>query len=496
MVAAGAFLSVAVHAAEPEMRAVWYTRFEWPAASEQSTKDNIRSAMALLRQHNFNAVLFQVRGECDTLYPSPYEPWGPQFSWTDPGWDPVQYAIEQAHANGLEFHAYINTHTITQSLPPAGSDHIYYLHGPNSPESWVIHDESGQPSPGTDGYVWMSPGVPAASAWTRQQILYMVENYDIDGLHFDRIRTPGPQYSHDPISEARFRGEGNPDGEGFGDFMRSQITRDLRRVYGAVMARKPHIKISAAPFGICRKEPGGYQGTGTESYYAWHQDSFGWMEKGVLDCLFPQIYWEIGSAHPYEVLTGDFLRHDGGRHIYPGMHSRNNEVAQIFKARELGAKGTTVFSMGSTDFESISYVAYAEPAPVPEMPWKVRPNSGIVIGTIREAAGASLVDARINRSNDLTNYLSAHDGFYAILNIPPGTHTIRANKGGYGEGTATVTVRAGDVKTVDLSLPRQLPPDAQGLIDVLTGKISGSVKKDKNGDKILDAADVQRLLGQ
>ncbi|MEQ8819322.1 MAG: family 10 glycosylhydrolase [Sumerlaeia bacterium] len=454
MAALAVALAAPAVAQNPEMRAYWVSRFLWPAGGETSTKANIRAIFDELVDNNFNAVLFQVRGQCDVYYPSPYEPWSSPYGWTDPGWDPLQFAIDEAHARGLELHAYINTHTISQPVPPANTtpQHILNLHGPDSAEPWVIHDESGAPQGTVDGYVWMSPGIPEASWWTRRAIMHIVENYDIDGLHFDRIRTPGPEFSHDPISEARFAGDGNPDGLDWGGFMRSQITRDLRKIYGATALRKSNITISSAPFGICRKVPGGYQGFGTESYHSWYQDSFGWMESHVMDVLFPQIYWEIGSDHPFEVLLDDFQRFDGGRYVYPGINVRNDEVAQILQSRSQGALGTVLWPGVVTDFAGIKAQAYTEPATVPELPWKTDPQTAIVVGTVRDALGNPILDAKINMTGDAYNYLSAWDGFYTILDVAPGTYTVRGQKTGVGNGQGTVTVDAGDVVELNLLL--------------------------------------------
>lgn len=444
-----------VGAAEPEMRAMWVSRFEWAPGSgttPDQTRARIDTIMSTLRANNFNAVLFQIRGQCDVLYPSPYEPWGRPFNWTDPGWDPLAYAIESAHSNGLEFHAYINTHTMIQDLPPTTTapQHLYNVHGPSSSEPWVIHNEAGEPQNTIDAYVWISPGIPAAEAWTRRSVMHVVENYDVDGVHFDRIRTPGPSYSYDPTTVARFNGPGNPNGLEWGDFMRSQITEQLRRIQGQIALVKPHVKTSAAPFGICRKEPDGYQGTGTESYFQWYQDSFGWMEEHVLDCLFPQIYWEIGSAHPYEVLLADFRRYDGGRHIYPGSTSSRDYIAQVYEARRQGALGTTVFSFNSVNMGSYLAGPYAEPAPVPDMPWKSAPTTAVVAGLVKGSDGSGLVDAIVTIEGDSFQYTSGGDGWFSILDVPPGTHTVTATYPGLGARARSVTVAAGDALRLDM----------------------------------------------
>lgn len=439
-----------------EMRACWVSRFNWTVddGSAEKTKEHISSIMKTMADNNFNAILFQVRGECDTLYPSPYEPWGPQFNWTDPGWDPVAFAIEEAHKNNLEFHAYFNTHTLTAVIPPENTtpQHPYNLHGPKSDDPWVIHNAQGEPMEKTDSYSWISPGNPDASAWTRKNLMYLVETYDIDGVHFDRIRTPGQKYSHDPKTVDRFNGDGNPDQTEWGDFMRAQITRDLRRIYGAIALRKPNVKITTAPFGICKKEPGGYQGTGTESYYDWYQDSFGWMENGVVDGIFPMIYWGIGSAHPFDVLLSDFMNHTGGRHVYAGIHSRRDPIAQIYETRRQKANGSTIWSYGRGNLSAYKNLPYQQPAAVPSMPWKETPTTAIVAGTVTSSEDQPILDAWIMVGGNPMIQLTGADGFYSILNLKPGTHTITVRKNGLGQMANTVTVKEGDVCQLDFDL--------------------------------------------
>ncbi len=441
--------------APDELRAVWISRFNWTGGSNEEMQERISGMMRNLAESNFNTVLFQVRGECNVLYPSPYEPWGPQFDWTDPGWDPLQHAIDEARANGIEFHVYFNTHTLTAAVPPEETEpqHRFNLHGPDAEDSWVIHDQDGNPQQPGGSYVWLSPGHPDASAWTRKVLMHIVDNYDIDGVHFDRIRTPGRGYSYDPATVARFEGDGNPHGGEWGDFMRENITRDLRRIYGDIALRNPDIKISAAPFGIAKRVEGGYQGTGTQSHYDWYQDSFGWMQSGVLDAIFPMIYWRIGSAHPFEVLLADFLDNDGGRHIYPGIHAGRDPIAQIYESRRQGAPGYVIWSYGRGEFEAYRAAPQSLPAQTPSMPWKEDPQTAIVAGTVTDEEGEPIVDAWIWNRGDSYTYLSGGDGFYSILNLEPGTHTITVRKNGLGETTRTFTVGAGDVHELNVVIP-------------------------------------------
>src|SRR5207244_1038836 len=135
------------------------------------------------------------------------------------------------------------------------ANHLYYQHC-NAAEpahrDWLVHDAGANPVQYEESdYVWIAPGVPDFQAYWRKQIMYVVNNYAIDGLHYDRIRTPGLPYSHDPISEARRASvEGNPDNLGFDDWTRDQITRMLRDLYAQIAEVKPQVKTSSSPIGL------------------------------------------------------------------------------------------------------------------------------------------------------------------------------------------------------------------------------------------------------
>lgn len=453
-------------ARSPEYRVMWVSRFEWPSANEATAKATINNIMQNLAANGFNAVLFQVRGQCDVHYPSPYEPWANTYGWTDPGWDPLAYAIQAAHSCGLEFHAYINTHTLAQGTPPANTvpQHPYNLHGPNVPleQSWVIRDTTGATST-SDNYTWISPGIPEASWWVRRAIMHVVENYDIDGVHFDRIRTPGPQYSYDPITVARFQGDGNPDNLAWADFMRSQITRDLRNIYGEIQWKKKKVKVSVAPFGIVYKDATtNYQGTGTQSYHQFYQDSWGWMAAHVVDFAVPMIYWEVGSSHPFEALLADWLNHAGGRYVVAGSTTNGGTktasalLAEYNETVIQNATGHCIFSVGSMGpyWSTFSSGPYATPAAIPDMPWKSAPTTGNIVGYVRDKMGLPVVDARVNRQGDSYNYLSAYDGFFAILEVPTSVPlTVVATKAGKGKATASgIVLGAGETTVVTLML--------------------------------------------
>lgn len=470
----------------PEFRGMWASRFEWPSSSLAVVQSNINSIMTSLGNNNFNAVLFQVRGQMDTLYPSPNEVWSSLVSSdgnTPSGWgafDPLASAIIAAHNNGLEFHAYINTHTAWQAgsctnppqKPTYSFDHTFWDHfdaDNANARDWLVHDDLGNPVQCEESnYTWVAPGVPDAQAYIREQIMYVVENYDVDGVHFDRIRTPGTEYSHDPISEARRLGEGNPDSLGFADWTRDQITRFNRDIYAQIMEVKPNVKVSSAPLGLYESSRyPGYPAGPCGFFYGFscvYQDAQAWLAAGAQDFVVPQIYWADGGANPdFSEVLPDWLANNAGRHIYAGQINSlgvGNLLSQIGVTRSMGGDGNVVFSYGSfnsagnwNDYSDPGG-PYDAPAPTPDMPWKSSPTLGIIIGNVTDfTSGNPIVDAHVTRNGSGYTALTSGDGLYSFLLVPPGSYTIEYDKLGVGTRQVTgINVVAGQVTRVDTTL--------------------------------------------
>lgn len=507
--------SAAAQQAPDEFRAVACSRFEWPQKTDgvadlDKTKAKIDEVMQNLKANNFNAVIFQMRGQCDTLYPSPYEPWSYILSsdgnapagWGD--FDPMAYAINAAHANGLEFHAYLNGCVAWNNANPPNycKRHIYWEHCDSTrpdKRDWLLCKSNGDPVGFTKEYVWVAPGVPSFQAYWRKQIMYVVEHYNgsdpvtrpaVDGVHFDRLRLPENIYSYDPISEARRSGEGNPAGLEFGDWTADQITRMLIDLYAQISEytqnispTRHRVKVSSAPLGLYLQER--YPGYAPGFQYGrslCFQDAQAWLAAGAQDFICPQIYWanflykkkkeEDGSCTqqgpPYfsEVLP-DWISNNSGRHVYAfcnqsannvcmpgGLIDENSEMKRLVNEVGQGnALGSVIWSYGT--FNSNNYWTdfygpgkpYEYPANTPAMPWKDTPTDGIILGTVLGKKGP-LVDVQITRSGSDYTALSSGDGLYAFLKVPPGTYTLTYTKANLPGTTHEVTVAAGQVVRV------------------------------------------------
>ncbi len=443
-------LPAQILAAPPEWRGVWLTRFEWTDGGAAEIQKRLSGAMRDFAAGNFNAVIFQVRGQGDTLYPSRQEPWSPRLSQDARRIDPTLYALREARRNGLQFHAWFNLSTIWRSKTeerPKDRNHPFYRYADaRSPSTsrGLIHDLKGKPIQwGADDYVWLTPGNPAVNAYLRRQIMDFLDKYQVDGLHWDD-RTGNPHTpSRDPVSLQRFAGRGNPMGErNFTAWQHDQLTRLLSDIYVQAKARNPRLLISASPFGIADKNRvPGYGKFKDVSDFGTEPEL--WLRMGVLDVLMPQIYWHISDPAPnYDTLVHDWRKHNrSGRPIWPGsalgdyggtqpLHSIQKRYVDLTRRLRMG--GNTFFSWSAAKPEQWRGAArslYPTKAAVPVPDHMRRPTTGNVMGWITDSSGNALTDVWVKVDTRNYIYLSSNDGFFAIPNLKPGGHGIRITDG-------------------------------------------------------------------
>jgi len=359
-----------------ELRGVWLTRYEW--ATTSTTATDLQTTMQQIADAGFNAVFFQVRGTYDAYYDSSLEPWSSRLSGTlgqDPGWDPLAVAVQAAHDNGLQLHAYINVMPLWMGTdPPAstGLPHAWQEH-----PDWVEADSSGTPMALNSSYVFASPGNPQVRSRVAAVAADIAGHDAVDGIHLDYIRYPGSSYSHDAVSVAQYASDtatGGPwAGLSWGDWEREMIKDTVRQVSAAVS-----VPVTAAVWGIHTNE-WGWSGVsqGNADYY---QDSRAFLSEGLLDANIPMAYWPVtaneGDPLDFRVITRDHVAHAAGRHVYMGIGTYDigydETVRCIQVAREEGAQGVVVFSWSTIKDHGADLRAgvFAEPALPPDMPWR------------------------------------------------------------------------------------------------------------------------------
>jgi uncharacterized lipoprotein YddW (UPF0748 family) len=312
-------------------RAFWVDTFN----SALNNHDDIVAVVNNARMAKANAIVAQVRRRGDSWYLDSLEPL-PDFIPIAPGFDPLRDLITEAHAHGIEVHAFVivgavwnknPTFAPTATLgPPTNPKHIFNLHGGYDPitkqvipgpNNWLTRTLLPD---GTGGVTfqghrigsefWMEPGHPDAAAYTVDALMHLVRNYDIDGLHLDRIRYPeivvsgqtpytGANIGYNETNVARFQRHHGiaavspPPAQNdplWSQWRRDQVTNLVRRIYLNTVALKPRLKVSAALIAYGGRPTTEASWREAEPYWRVFQDWRGWIEEGILDIAMPMNY--------------------------------------------------------------------------------------------------------------------------------------------------------------------------------------------------------------
>ncbi len=364
-----------------EFRAAWVAsvyNIDWPSqkglgAGRQQAE--MRAILDRLVSMKMNAIVFQVRPNADALYQSRLEPWSHWLSGAQgqsPGYDPLAYCIQQAHARGIEVHAWFNPFRAlpNKDIRTAGN-HVVRTH-PS-----VIRDFKTSR--------WMDPSSSFTQKRALSVIMDVVSRYDVDGVHIDDYFYPYPDVDKQGRAKQVF-----PDGKSPAARRRA-VDGFVKKMYSSVKSRKPWVRVGISPFGIWR--PGVPAGTTAriDAYHHLSADSRKWLQQGWCDYLSPQLYWRIQSEQSYSRLLA-WWRGQGSRPVWPGISSaRINSsedpgrpvseiVNQVSLSRSVGKNyvGHVFWSMKSLMNnrggvnQALIKNFYQEPALVPPMPWVSR----------------------------------------------------------------------------------------------------------------------------
>ncbi len=304
-----------------EFRAVWVAtvnNIDWPSRSGLNSAQQQQEVINILntcKQLGMNAVIFQVRPAADAFYTSELEPWSRYLTGTpgkapDPYYDPLQFWIEESHKLGLEFHAWLNPFRVSQnSNEPLAGNHIAFQH----PE-WIL--KYGNP-------LYFDPGLPQTREFVVRVVKDIVSRYDVDAIHFDDYFYPYPlaEAFPDTVSFAFYnRGFRHEDKA---DWRRENVDIIIKMLNDTIKATKPWVKFGISPFGVWRNKSDDPRGSDTKAgatnYDHLYADVIKWQEKGWIDYLLPQIYWQIG--HPqadFKMLAEWWKDHAYHRGMYIG----------------------------------------------------------------------------------------------------------------------------------------------------------------------------------
>lgn len=319
-----------------EFRATWVVTWEYISAGStvDQNKERIRNILDQHKAANMTSVIWQVRQGGMAYYQSSYEPWGTYAGGTYPGFDPLQYVIEEAHKRGLEVHAWFNSFSTTSTAPgtPAG----------NHPE-WICRDQSGNPMTTS---IAISPGLDSVRAYNVKVAMEIVRKYDIDGIHLDYVRWNeytsskksakfskyaeenrilDGEITEDQIKELEDNQAGrylydvdHPYSAGipagystWEDWWRAGVTKFVKALHDSIQTVKPWVRLSAAALGK-------YNWSGWNGYSVVYQDAALWFNQGYIDQLTPMHYhWTTGAGF-YNMLKGA-CPECWGQFIQPGI---------------------------------------------------------------------------------------------------------------------------------------------------------------------------------
>ncbi|HLH53164.1 MAG TPA: family 10 glycosylhydrolase [Verrucomicrobiae bacterium] len=369
-----------------EIRGVWLAsvgNIDWPSTNGLNTaqqKAELISYLDAAEKLNLNTIILQVRPACDALYASSLEPWSEYLTGTmgrapEPYYDPLAFAIQEAHRRGLELHAWFNPYRARHvaAKSPISPNHISRTH----PE-WVRRYGKS---------LWLDPGEKGVQQYSLKVIMDVVRRYDIDGVHLDDYFYP---YKEQDASkrELEFPDEASWRKYGAGgrlsreDWRRENVDAFVHEVYQSVKAAKPWVKFGISPFGIWRpaNPP---QIRGLDAFTVLHADSRKWLANGWVDYLVPQLYW--GFAPPetsFPVLLKWWAQQNArARLLAAGLYTVGRDwkpeeiINQIRACRDQpGVSGHAHWDMRALLRNGplrggLQRGPYAEPALIPATPW-------------------------------------------------------------------------------------------------------------------------------
>jgi uncharacterized lipoprotein YddW (UPF0748 family) len=425
---------------ERELRGVWLTtvwNIDYPKTSgADAQRAELIEVLDTLQQTGFNAVFFQVRPEGDAVYASTLEPWSRYLAGAqgrDPGWDPLDVLVTEAHARNLEVHAWLNPYRARVAWGAASAaPHLSVTH----PDAVVRYGDQG----------WMDPGLPVVQDRLVAVIQDLADRYQIDGIHFDDYFYPypiqGTPFPDDATYAAYQRAGGTL---GRADWRRDNVNRMVERVHLALRDRDPTIRFGISPFGIYR--PGQPPGiTGLDSYEALYADPVRWSDEGWVDYLAPQLYWPTTQTRQaFEPLIGWWSDLGADRHhTFAGLYLSKlgdtsawtldefeAQVALSRARRAEGSRGNIWFSYAPlrVDRQGVRAFLRERVYPAPALTPAFGPDPGPVAWPSVQIDGTTVTAAHADRPRALAVYEPDGDVWALRALLPGPTATIALEPG-------------------------------------------------------------------
>ena len=292
-----------------EMRGVWVStvsNLDWPEVGNYDVKvqkELLKEKFDFIEEQNMNTIFFQVRPMGDALYESSYAPWSKYLTGTlgeNPGYDPLEFAIDESHKRGLELQAWFNPFRIDSNSEKFNIDNYIDELPEESPlknnPDWIVK---------YNNYHYLDAGIPEVREYVIDTIIEVVKNYNIDGVVLDDYFYPYPSGGVEFPDEDTYEKYG----EGFSskdEWRRNNIDCFISELYSKIKNTNAEVKFGVSPFGIWRngESVGGSNTSGLSSYDDVYVDSRKWIQEGWIDYIIPQIYWQFDyNSAPFATLV-------------------------------------------------------------------------------------------------------------------------------------------------------------------------------------------------
>ena len=370
-----------------EFRAAWVAtvaNINWPSKRTLSTEEQKKEAVALLdllKDNNFNAVIFQVRPSADALYNSTLEPWsiflnGETGKAPYPYYDPLEFWVEEAHKRGMELHVWLNPYR------------AHHSNGGQVSNASMVRKASDYVVRLKNGMYWFDPSDKRTQDHAAAVVNDIVKRYDIDGVHFDDYFYPYASYNGGadfPDDKTWNAYKANGGTLSRADWRRENVNQFIKRVYTEIKAEKNFVKFGLSPFGIWK--PGYPAGiTGSSQYDELYADAKLWWNEGWVDYFTPQLYWPINPPKQSFTALLKWWQSENkhNRHLWPGLNTVEVKAAdrpaeivkQIEETRNIvpNSPGVVHWSIAGLTkspamVDAIKSSVYGEQSLVPKTPW-------------------------------------------------------------------------------------------------------------------------------
>lgn len=410
-----------------EMRSSWLATvwgIDWPQTRISSTgnesqiqrqKDEMTGLLDLLVASNMNAVCFQIRSRCDAMYRSSYEPWSSDLvaeRGMDPGYDPLQFVIEEGHKRGLEVYAWMNPYRFESVAGQwAGMPGDYNETNPD----WVLTYP--------DGGAILNPGCPEVVHRIKCIIGEVVTDYDVDGVLFDDYFYA---YGGTPATlDSREQELYKPDDMSLSDWRRKNVNRMVSEVYDTIQQIKPYVTFGVSPFGIwttnidvAREEGLDLPSvTGGNMYEEIYCDPVAWLKEGTVDFISPQLYWTTDGRYTPLCPWWSEICNRFGKHFY-SSHTLQNISSSSYapdrstyksqKRFRIGEEEVGINSISGIELASLSDFETRSAAAVQLAPEEIGAQIEMNRATDKNGApGSIFYSTKYLKTKGFANYLSA-----------------------------------------------------------------------------------------